>query len=221
MKKSQVLIASIPLAYMWIYLILRAGGIIGKMTLQNGSGSRMDGTVTGSIITGIVTIVVLIISILVNGYKDRDLMKKDAQINTAEHKNLHDSLDSKYKLLNSDCGGLSAEHDRLSSEHGEIRKDLKPILQKTEDIRDMLMTEKGLRETWLSNLSDTQKDMKSHFDSLSKMADDWQRLVSENKELRADNTRLYEENLHLTAGKESAQNRTQRQKQHKPPEQSK
>lgn len=146
------------------YELCRGYATLG-VNISSGGTAPVGSTTTdltpliGAIITAASAIILATISAIVSGMKDRKQAKAGAKLNTSEHKILQERL-------NSGHSSLHVEHDRLSSEHGEIRNDLKPILQKAEDIRDMLI----------------------------------------------------EENLHLTAEKEHAQNRTQCQKQHKPPQ---
>lgn len=143
--------------------------------------------IAAAIIGAAGTVAALALSIWGTGRKDRALVEKDTELNSKEHDKLSTEHDR-----------LSAEHDRLkerfSIEHqsieSSIRDGLSPIRQKTEAVHDMILEEKAKRETWYSNLSGSQRDMKAQFDNLQKMSEQWQYLITENVKLTEQNQNL-------------------------------
>lgn len=136
--------------------------------------------IAGAVIGAAGAIAVLALSIWGTGRKDRALVEKDTKINSQEH----DKLSSEHSSMEKQ---LSMEHHSIES---SIRDGLSPIRQKTESVHDMILEEKARRETWYSNLSGSQRDMKAQFDNLQKMAEQWQYLITENVKLIEQNQGL-------------------------------
>lgn len=150
--------------------------IYSKMEGENwkfgGTSSMSD--LSGPIIGAAGTIAALTLSIWGTGHKDRALIEKDTKINSQEH----DKLSAEHSSMGKQ---LSMEHHSIEL---SIRDGLSPIRQKTEAVHDMFLEDKAKKELWYSNLSESQRDMKAQFESLQKMASQWEVLVSENEVLK-------------------------------------
>lgn len=71
------------------------------------------------------------------------------------------------------------------------------ILNKVESI-DKLLTQKETEDRFrLESMNESQKEIKIHMQGINKLADDWEKTIAENKELKARNTELEKKYLEL------------------------
>lgn len=71
------------------------------------------------------------------------------------------------------------------------------ILNKVESI-DKLLSQKETEDRFrLESMNESQKEIKSHMQGINKLAEDWERTIAENKELKARNAELEKKYMEL------------------------
>lgn len=122
-----------------------------------------------------------------------------------------------YKKIGGKIGSLKS--DTLEGQHERIKEIMvektngveKIIAERTNGIAerqrsifskvdsiDKLLTQKETEDRFrLESMNESQKEIKIHMQGINKLADDWERTIAENKELKARNTELEKKYLEL------------------------
>jgi len=105
---------------------------------------------------------------------------------------------------------LSGEHSRLSSEHSNIieklsgtKTEVTEIRQTVSEVRIQLVQNEADRKAQYANLTDAQKKLCDSAENIGKFSGEFQRLVTTNRGLAEENTRLKEELLRMTEENEA------------------
>lgn len=140
-----------------------------------------------SIIAG--GIIAVLLSELFIGIRVRDLLKSHVSNSDASHKELF-----------GDHNNLSKEHSNLSKEHTGMLSELKNyIIDKTTATNNILLDEKRNQEFRYNNLNEGQKVLVNSISTLQNFVIEFERVVSENKQLNEKITVLNMDKAEMAA----------------------
>lgn len=108
------------------------------------------------------SILVLAITVIWNGKKDRALSKKEQMLNGMEHEKLSWEHENLEKFLSKDINA--------------VEKAIMSVNKTTNEIKGILLEEKARQSEWCNNLSGEQKDMKAQIDELYKVTAEQQNM---------------------------------------------
>lgn len=115
----------------------------------------------------------------------------------------------KDKIGNTDDSTLSKQHDaiketiteRASIIENTIKKmqnnDFTRIFNKVDSIDKLLIQKEAENRFRMESMNENQKEIKSHMQGISKLADDWEKTIAENKELKVYITELEKKYMEL------------------------
>lgn len=103
----------------------------------------------------------------------------------------------KDKIGNTEGSSLSKQHEAIKEKIVEktntIEKmqnnEFSRILNKVDSIDKLLIQKEAEHRFRLESMNENQKEIKSHMQGINKLADDWEKVIAENKELK---TRIIE-----------------------------